>query len=94
MPFVSPVDSEAFSNLIWLHLFQTSCSLLWQNPQACMSSLILQCTRLAADKLSFVFLKVALQLKFVVLSLPTDLDLLSVNAPYLPELTPATTPGS
>lgn len=46
-----------------------------------MSSLILQCTRLAADKLSLVFLKMALQLKFVVLSLPTDLDLLSVMLP-------------
>lgn len=51
-----------------------------------MSFLILQHTRPAADTLSFVFLMVALQLKFVVSFLSIDPGLLSAHAFCLLEL--------
>lgn len=48
--------------------------------------LILQSTRPPADRFCSVFLKVALQLKFVVSSLPAHHGLSSACAPYLSEL--------
>ena len=43
----------AFSDLVWIHLLHTSCSLLWQNSYVCMSSLEL--TILQAGCLKFLF---------------------------------------
>lgn len=48
--------------------------------------LILQHTISVAGSFSFVFLKVILQLKFVVSPLPANSGLFSVCAPFLPEL--------
>lgn len=51
-----------------------------------MSSLVFTTQWLATRNFSSVFQKVAIQLRFVISPLPTDLVLCSVGTPYLPEL--------
>ena len=59
---------------------------LGQNSEACMFSLYPRMYHVKCQYVSFIFLKVLLQLRFVVSSSPTDSSLFSVCFSSLPEL--------
>ena len=66
------IDSEAFSGIVWIHLLHASFPSCGRILKLVCLLCILGCTVSAADSVSFVFLKVVLQLRFAVSSLPTD----------------------
>lgn len=79
--------SGAFSDLEWIHWLHASCSLFVAKLLSCMSFSRSYNSAGWLLEASFVFLKVALQLKFVVSPLFTDPGLFSMWAPFLPEFT-------
>lgn len=80
IPYISPdIDSEMFSDFVWIQLLQ--CFLL----PLVAEFLSLYLFSHPAECPSFVFLKVALHLKFVVFPLPIQPGLLSEWVPCQPD---------